>query len=461
MSRHTIIKALAALCTLIALTLAALWWSARPSPPATPPQPDTLARAEPDTTPDRPSPAALRGTLLDHSGSPLPGATLTLADLTVTTDAQGAFAFDRIPDNADALTLTPPQGFTLPEHLTTLTLPEDTSSPLSLTLHAAASLQGTVLAGGRPLPAASISVLFLDSQALTGPAEPFTLDGLARTSPQGTFTLDALLPGRIQLLIESDTHPFFQSQEITLEPAQRKKGFTLDIAPNTLLSMELLDAQGDALVGEISVTSESGQLPLQRHRTDAQGKLALQGLPASVPLTLIAHARGHRHAITTLTLDPSEPTIEQLVLDPTSQNFAGVVLDSSYQPVQNATVTLTAPGTRNKIARTDAEGRFTLDGGQSLSSMQATVLSAHHPPSSPETVTRGEERLFVLSQGGFISGQVIWRAARPSPPTRSKSPTFAPRAARVTIASLTLATRASPAPRVPSRSAPFAPAHTT
>ncbi len=404
MSRHTIIKSTLAILLAITLLGAALfWWTSSPPTP-----PDSKPSALITSNSPR---AALHGTLLDSSGQPIKGATLTDHDLSSTSSEQGAFSFERLPKT---LTLSPPEPFVLPEHLTLIPVPDDPSSPLTLTLPNPSSLQGTILAAGRPLQGASISVLYLAADGPLGPVEPFTLDGVTLTDETGSFSLDAILPGRIQLLIESSEHPFYSSKEITLLPDLPGARQTIDVNPNTQLAIELLDQQGNPLQGQLVLTSSTpGLLSPTTHRTDARGTLSLQGLPPDTPLTLLATARGHQPERVTLTLDLSEPSSEQIVLEPLADPnmFSAIVLDPNYQPVHNATMFIGAPNQRPKTSNTQGLISFTLP--ELPSNLQVELISPRHPPLLSETLVRGEAKVFVFGQGGSISGQVVASNGRP------------------------------------------------
>lgn len=309
-----------------------------------------LGNRDTDVPPDL-SPATaevdylLQGEVIDHTGRPLPQASVQAGELLAQTDDRGRFGFTELPSDPFDLDVRAP-GYSrhAPGTLTLdpASLPDD---DFKLILFKDALIRGQIVAHGRPVADAEISLSFVFAESLTGELlEPFISSALVTTDGRGRFELPQLASGRLHILVETPHYPFFEGEEIYLRPGQELTGLRYDIATSqeevpsaddeaTDISGRVLASSGRGLLNARVVFSTPDGQAVRTLRTDAAGEFVWADAPA-LPMSVQAFGPGH---------DPSDvfevrpgQTIELQLKS--GGAIQGLVVDSRRRPIPAYTI---------------------------------------------------------------------------------------------------------------------------
>jgi formylglycine-generating enzyme required for sulfatase activity/protocatechuate 3,4-dioxygenase beta subunit len=147
---------------------------------------------------------------------------------------------------------------------------------------------------------------------------------------------------------------------------------TLDVIlrPGGTLTGKVVDSAGKGIEKAMVLTKLKGSNGMEVHtgffgRTDAEGKFEIRALPLGHKYSVNARAMGFRmNRIEVHSDDARNNRIDAgpIILARGKFTVSGVVVDLNDQPVDNAHVYCYGEGQPGSNARTDVDGRFTLDG---------------------------------------------------------------------------------------------------
>ncbi|GMV40261.1 MAG: hypothetical protein AMXMBFR64_19770 [Myxococcales bacterium] len=347
----------------------------------------------------------------------VPGATVLLDGLEVAvTDAEGRFTVVDATEGryvltarADGYVGPPPTGA---PPLEVRIEPGLTVSGVRVTLYSGASIGGRVVAAGKPVAGAALSLYY---DAAPGAREPFVTEATARTDASGGFTLWPVHPGRVRVLAEADGWSMGESDEVVAESGDPVTDVLIDLGASAALAGVVLDVQGRPITGaEVWVTStRTGR---RNTTTDGSGRFELRALPAGAA-EVHARASGYEDApVQALELGANEETRVELRLAQ-APGFGGLVVSPGGQPVAEAVVTWMPEssaamhrrpgGLAGMRAVTDAKGRFWV---RQVPTEPVVMVATHreYAASEERTVPLGvREVTLTLSPGGSLSGRVI------------------------------------------------------
>ncbi|WP_235507757.1 MSCRAMM family protein [Agromyces sp. Root1464] len=105
-------------------------------------------------------PVAVSGNVSDSEGNPMGGVSVTIGDVTTTTDSDGNYLFDQVPVGDYTATITTPGGYTVTSSPPQFTVPDGVETPITgvdFVVAANPSLSGTVTAAGAGVPGVTIT----------------------------------------------------------------------------------------------------------------------------------------------------------------------------------------------------------------------------------------------------------------------------------------------------------------
>lgn len=147
---------------------------------------------------------------------------------------------------------------------------------------------------------------------------------------------------------------------------------TLDVIlrPGGILTGKVVDSAGKGIEKAVVLMKLKGSNGMEVHtgffaRTNAEGKFDIRALPLGLGYILITRSRGYGMTHTEVDSgDMRDNRIDAgpIVLVRGKFTVSGVVVDVNDKPVANAHVYCTGEGQPGSSTRTDADGRFTLDG---------------------------------------------------------------------------------------------------
>ena len=332
------------------------------------------------------------------------------------TDAEGRFQVTQA--NAGTFSLTASaEGYTEPPPgergpLSVHLEPERTVSGVSLTLWPGASVSGSVVAGGRPVAGAALSLYY---ESAPGTDQPFVIESTVRSGADGAFSLWPVHPGRLRVLVEADGYAMGESEERLAESGEPISGLLIDLGASALLTGRVVDPEGRG-VADAEVWLISSKTARRSTRTDEAGRFELRGLPAA-PIEVHARASGYEDSRPAGVQLAAGEEVELTIPLARALGFGGLVTSPDGEPVPGAVVTyvpaLEAAGQRRggvlmgPRVVSDARGRFWVSQVADV----PLVLVATHPEYTPSDETRvqvGATRdiVLVLHAGGSLSGQV-------------------------------------------------------
>ncbi|MGE5277313.1 MAG: carboxypeptidase regulatory-like domain-containing protein [Acidobacteriota bacterium] len=304
-----------------------------------------------------PGPAAMAARLLDGGG----------ANVT-TTDADGRFAFDGLPDGKVTLTATHPDYLEASRDAD-----PSAGSEVQIPLGSGGSIAGLVVGGdGRTaIPGAQVR---LDEEGDTGLG---LSSQIASTDGGGAFHFDHLGAGRFRLTAQSDkgTSP---PGEVILGENQRQDGVTLQVASGAILD-GTVSGLPEGQLGNVRINASAVGYR-DSATTDDSGRFTLRDVPTGV-VTLTASTSFLQGRTTSKTVEVLDGTTEMpvAVVFQGNSRLSGRVTRGSSPLSGLFVVAMPDPpdGSGRYSGQTDANGEYALeglnDGGYQVSVLGAGV----------------------------------------------------------------------------------------
>ena len=362
--------------------------------------------------------ALIAGQVVDHAGRPVQDANVFAGSAHTSTDDGGHFSFYELADEPTPIDATA-DGHArggVDQLGRPIVDPDDVPiDDLQLVLPRAASLSGRIVAGDDAVADASISLSYLHAEDLQGRTlDPFIVSEVTTSDDEGRFTIDAFAPGRLQLFVEANDHPFTESEELYFRPGRHRDDIVVDLAPSGLLEGTVTDEEGSALEATLIARPQGPENRPHRVSTDHSGRFIIPRLPAD-DYTIEVRADGHR------TIDDHSLSIG--VDDHRSEHFelqradrlVGYVFEPDGTPVNQAHVQIrSADGQQDRRLRTGADGHFAWDNIDLDSAPFVGIASSPgHESSEEKTLSLDAENEFTITPGGTIRGRVVDAQGQP------------------------------------------------
>jgi protocatechuate 3,4-dioxygenase beta subunit len=271
-----------------------------------------------------------------------------------TSDADGRFSFDSLPEGKVTLEASHPDYVD-----GSLEVDPGKQSAVEISLGTGGSIAGTVVGSDGRMPAGGAQVL-LDAQGESGRFggnEATTADG------SGAFLFDHLQAGRYQLVAQGNAGSS-APKEVVLADNQRADGVVLQTATGTLLRGTVSGLPAAALAG-LRIFASSASYS-DGATTDAEGRFTIRDVPSGVlhvTASTSSFVQG-RTAQTTVEVPDGVPEFPvEIVFEGTSR-LSGQVTRGG-RPLSGLFVSATpdppAGGGRSS-GQTDGDGRYDLEG---------------------------------------------------------------------------------------------------
>jgi protocatechuate 3,4-dioxygenase beta subunit len=270
-----------------------------------------------------------------------------------TSDADGRFGFDSLPEGKITLEASHPDYVD-----GSLEVDPEKQSAVEISLGTGGSLAGTVVGSDGRMPAAGAQVL-LDTQGESGRLggnETTTADG------SGAFLFDHLQAGRYQLVAQGNAGTS-APKEVVLSDNQRADGIVLQTATGTLLRGSVSGLPASALAGVRIFASSSSYS--DGATTDAGGRFTIPNVPSGVlrVTASTSYVQG-RTAQTTVEIPDGSPEFPVEIVFEGASRLSGLVTRAG-RPLSGLFVSATpdppAGGGRSS-GQTDGDGRYDLEG---------------------------------------------------------------------------------------------------
>ena len=392
-----------------------LWPTDDVPPPATP-----APLAEPPEPAREPEAAALPGMVTDRETlQGIEGASVTLScgddepDVRVT-DVDGLFSWEAAPPGRRRCQLSAAApGYVVggPSSARPVKVsfgPDGTAPEVRLQLSRAARVRGKVIDAGQPVPAATLTVLYLETD---GEAEPWSETSNDLTAADGTFDIPALVAGRLQLLAEHEDYGLAESQAFYLHPGELREGLVITLSAASMVHVTVLDDRGDPVHGATVRLVPPGTTQPVMRRTDESGLVLFD--PVSTGEVLVSvDARGFQPVRRRRVAVPAGEEVDVTVDLTRRSGFGGVVLAPDGTPVPRAAVHVVRQGDTHvshgqATARTDRYGRFWIE---SVRTYPTQVVASHPDWRHSDVVgivADGADVELRLRAGGRIVGRVV------------------------------------------------------
>jgi RNA polymerase sigma-70 factor (ECF subfamily) len=316
--------------------------------------------------------ARLFGTVrLRADGRPLGGATVRayageLGLSEVTTDAEGAFAFEwNTSATVDLVEVRASEGTTGTTQYVSQTLAPGASRELEFFVSGGATLAGRVLdESGAPVPGAEV-LGWCAKEIDDFHPEP---DRRVRAGSDGSFTIEHLGESFV-LVAEAPGRTCNTGLRGELADGSRAEGLTLELAPALFLQGQVVDEQGQAIEGAFlrrngqdthSDQDQTHAVGVRRFSaTRFEGRSGPDGHFEVGPSALAEVDALVGHGDFLFEFRRLEHGAENRLVLARGLTVSGRVLDSAGQPIEGARVRL--GDCRGGRATTDAQGRWSID----------------------------------------------------------------------------------------------------
>jgi len=358
----------------------------------------------------------LTGRLIDSENHPVEGADAMLEGETATvsgnTDKNGQFVFGGLTAGSyeisfakDGQILDKPRAVDVP------------GESLEVKLAPKTQIRGLVLskADGVPIHSFSVGTETDSSHDMNQPMETFD-------SPDGTFVLTNVpSSGELKIIVESPGY-VASITELTTGESGKRPEVRVEMEKGLTLRGRVRGGDGDAVAG-VSVSLDASWWYHQDEEivTDDNGAFVIESMrpgELSLEFTREGFARARRKILLTEQSEPLEITLLR------GKELVGLVVDESGSPVQEADVY--ASSTRGErsydSARTDMQGKFTLDGlAEGRYKLNASKTGFERVEIEEVDTDRAQTLRLVLKKAGLgmISGVV--RGLSPSDTMRMVS----------------------------------------
>jgi protocatechuate 3,4-dioxygenase beta subunit len=355
--------------------------------------------------------ARLSGKVVDGSGAPVAGVTVSLAaqpPRQATTDQDGGFAFEGLLPVAYMMTACAPAGVGGPREVYAA---EGATAPLALQLRAGGRLELEIVdEQQRQLDGATVELRGLDVRTLT--------------AAQGRITVAPVLPGRYWIAAWAEGYGrVFQPLEVgagstslrvELGRGSPVGGRVTDAAGKPVAAARVrFEAAGDAIAGSDLVRDAVS--------TDADGKFTFAAMPVGSYRFVATNATLGSDASSLIRVDGSAAIENVSIVMTPGSAVRGKVVDAAGGAAAFARVRLgiTIPGARLVVpprqVRADAAGEFALDG---LPRRQLTAVAMNERGASAAQVVDARAGdvagvVLTLDEVAAIGGVVVDAAGRP------------------------------------------------
>ena len=356
--------------------------------------------------------AALSGRVIDTSGRAVPRANIFAGASHSQADQDGTFSFAELPAEELPVDVTV-NGYkragmgSLGRPVFDLSDGEPLTG-VELVIGRAASISGQVLAGGIPVEGAKINLNYLFADGLDGlPLEPHIVSQVALSDDGGHFEIAELAPGRLQVLVEADDHPFTESREMYLRPGRQIDDLIIDIAPAGVVAGQVLSEWGEALAAELTLTPLSSGTRATTIRTGDDGEFFFDRLEAG-NYRLEATAPDFRPEIIERFHVGGEGVSRLEIVLEQRRGYYGRVIEADGEPVEGALVTFeTGDQRRVQRLRTDQNGRFEWNDEDRGVQLWVYADSPGHQASERHRARADEEIVLEVERGGRVIGRVV------------------------------------------------------
>ena len=407
------------------------------------------------------------GQVVDEAGLPVLGATVELnvaiktQDITAmisqrfsgasdsrsaTTDGNGDFRFDALGAGDYDVAITAPgfapakiQAVAVPsaEELLANAPPNDDieGQPLAppfelgtITLSPGAVIEGVVRsASGRSLKGAGITIsetggtMVMVASMMDSGAEPdaisdadgrFVFDSLAPNTP---YKIDVELDGFAGKTLSSVKAPSNEPVEIKLDPASTLSGIVVnqlsEPLPNARVSINQQMGSGSG-----GMMNFNPSRMMKNVQTDEDGRFEMESL-GSGKWNLVAASKGYiDHERKGIELEPGVDPPEQRIVMQKGATLSGTVLGADGSPLAGVNIErviaqrnmFDVSRANRRVARTDGDGSYTLEGLPLGKASFSAKHSSHQDSVRDANIQEGDNRLdFSLDRGLTISGSVV------------------------------------------------------
>ena len=291
-------------------------------------------------------------------GGPMAGAFARMAggagNTATTTDADGKFSFDSVPDGKVMLTASHPDYLEV-----TREVDPSKDGSVDLVLGSGATIGGTVVGqdGRSPIPGSQIN---LDEE---GDAR-FGSQDSARSDGSGNFVFEHLQAGRYKLTAQSNTGKT-TAREVVVADGQRLDGVLLQMAAGTLVNGTVSGLPAGRL-GGVRVNANGNNYG-DSTVTDDSGKFTLRDVPSgTIRFNAMTGALAGRSTSVSAEIPDGSPQFSVDIVFQGASRLTGRVTRGDT-PVSGLFVNAfptgpTAAGGGRASAQTDENGQYALEG---------------------------------------------------------------------------------------------------
>jgi protocatechuate 3,4-dioxygenase beta subunit/peroxiredoxin len=389
-------------------------------------------------------PATLTGTVTDGAGRPVAQATVILmgwvkpgrasvqvlpemSPLRAATQADGTFAFDRVPNGAQFMLLVQKEGHPDVYLMSAGVMPAGVS--VSIVVPEAGSLTGRVVsAAGEPVAGCHVSFAAPPNQQPRQPG-PWVMAKDVATGQDGRFTVPTLFPAAYDLRVEPPASaqdkwaPSIVTNQ-TVAASETKDVGDIVLTAGGTLSGKVTDSKtGKPLAGARVTVSAAGARSMVAGwytKTDADGHYEFH-LPAgtyqayaSVPGYGSPQDFLQRPALTVETGGRTESNFE---LQPVF-TVKGRLLLPDGSPAANCSIGAPIPSNPYQSARSDGSGRFTLERVTPGEQVDLSASDPEHGARLATTFTVSEDKAevtFTMEKAAscLLTGRVVDDEGKP------------------------------------------------
>jgi hypothetical protein len=338
----------------------------------------------------------LAGRILDSTGGPVAGATLSV---------RGEVLFQAVSNALGDFVLALPAG-TYDVNASADGYASYTKRALSivgettvdLMLHPGATVRGVVAQGSQPVAGAEVRLVAMQAGRLWPSQSTFS-------GEQGVFELHGVDPGEYRLFARKGLL-IGRSTPLLLQIAETAS-ITLLVAEGTTLVGRVMSADGKPVSGARVEIVDGAQMKAATFTT-GEGRYRLEGLPSGVFDADVA-AEGFATLRTRAAVSPLDRVRDFELLQ--ASVVVGTVVDGDARPVPGAVVRLDAATITESSSRTSDElGKFVFTDLPSDSYHLAAATGSMFG-SAEVHVSPGEARTVAIrvGRGALLSGKATWR----------------------------------------------------
>jgi len=263
------------------------------------------------------------------------------------TDEEGNFVLDGLPKEKVTIIASAPSYAAARQTV----LPDENGS-VEIVLAKGGSVSGRVIASNAatPLSETKVSLLNLsDSTAMTIP-----------TGEDGTFSFGGMIAGRYQLTAINKLGRS-QPQEITVRESEDLKNVNLLLKTGSTLRGKVIGLRSDELPKAEIVVEGAGGFTADTS-TSPDGSYVVHGIPNG-RIQVTAQTYGERSLTRVIQVDEGAQELTLNIQFPTEARLSGRITRSG-QAVTHVAVQVTSrePGVVSASAKTDANGRYVIEG---------------------------------------------------------------------------------------------------